>query len=166
MAPTQSTYSGDPNVSTRDAIRCLVGDIGGESGSSFLLTDAEVDYFDSVVAPVFGDPLMTAAICADILAGRFALEVTIAADGVSIAAEQLQQKFSAMAATLRQTYKTLASVGGYPQAGGIDAFTVPDPTIKAFNFAIGMNDNYRAGSQSTLLNPEDWWYAQFDSEPW
>ena len=158
----EGSYSGDPASSTLDAVRCMLGDIG----PIFILSDAEIAYFDSVCAPIFNDPLMTAAVCADILAGRYAGEVSISADGVSISTDQLQLKYTQLAAALRATYKILAAPGGYPYVGGIDSFRVVDPSVRPTNFGIGMDDNYRAGAQGRADAPEDWYYAQFDSEPW
>ena len=163
--PVDGSYSGDPASSTLDAVRCMLGDIGGETGSYWVLSDAEIAYFDSICKPIFNDPIMTAAVCADILAGRYAGEVSISADGVSVSAEQLQAKYYLLAASLRATYKMLAATGGYPVVGGIDAFHVTDPSVRPMNFGVGANDNYRAGSQSITDSPRDA-YSWCDSEPW
>lgn len=157
---TDGSYSGDPSTSTLDAVRCMLGDIGGDDGNTWILSDAEITYFDLRVEPIFGDPIMTAAVCADIIAGRYAGQVSISSDGVSISGEQLQAKYTQLALSLRNTYKTLAAPGGYPLTGGIDAFTVEDPTIRAFQFSIGMDDNPRAGNQE---HPDHNWH---ESEPW
>jgi hypothetical protein len=160
-----SSYSGDPSTSVLDAVRCMLGDIGGDDGNTWILTDPEITYFDSLCEPRFGDPIMTAAVCADIIAGRYAGSVSISADGVSVSADQLQNKYIMLAASLRSTYKTLAAAGGLPIVGGIDAFTVEDRTVKPFLFRIGMDDNIRAGSQLADggdIPGMEW----LDSEPW
>lgn len=161
----EATYSGDPASSELDAIRAMLGDTGGDDSSSFILSDAEINYFDSLTYPVFGSPIMTAAVCADIVAGRFAGEVSISADGVSVSGQQLQDKYTQLASSLRSTYKTLSSAGGYPIVGGIDAFRVADRTVAPLNFGVGMHDNRRAGYQSNPDN-DDWYYASPESEPW
>lgn len=158
-----ATYSGHPGESTIDAVRSLLGDTGGDAGDFWLLTDEEITYFDGLVQPVFDSPIMTAAICADILAGRFSGEVSISADGVSISTDQLQNKYLQLGVTLRATYKTLGTPGGYPIAGGIDGFTVHDPSIRPLMFGIGRDDNYRAGSQSS--DGRDY-FDLYDSTPW
>lgn len=158
--PVAGTYSGDPAASPADAVRCMLGDVGPD----FLLSDDEIAYFDKRTKASYDDPIMTAAVCADILAGRFAAEVSISADGVSISAEQLQDRYLKLAASLRTTYKVLAAPGGLPIAGGIDAFSIDDPTVKPYSFGVGMNDNPRAGSQDPSSAPLT--YAQLESEPW
>lgn len=163
------SYSGNPADSRKDAIRALLGDTGGVDGSGWILSDQEIDYFDSLVTPSYDDPFMSAAVCADIIAGRYAGEVNISADGVSISADNLMQKYAALAASLRTTYKTVAGAGGYPLVGGIDAFTVVDPTVRPKNFSVGQDDNYRAGYQYQGYWGEYYdggYYGWLDSEPW
>lgn len=164
MAPA-STYSGDPARGTVDAVRSMLGDTGGDDNATWLLTDAEITYFDSLTDPVFKSPVMTAAVCADIIAGRFAGEVSISADGVSVSGQQLQDKYTQLAASLRQLYKTISAAGGLPLVGGIDAFRIVDRTVAPFNFGVGMHDNRRAGYQTNPDN-DDWYYAVPESEPW
>lgn len=164
-----ATYSGDPSDSRLDAVRSLLGDIGGDDGHTWLLTDEEIEYFDGIVNLSYDDAFMTAAVCAEIISGRFAMEVSISADGVNISGDQLQQKYAALATTLRQIYKGLAVGGGGPLIGGIDAFHVDDPTVRSFNFSVGMNDNIRAGNQTTITD-QDQTYEEFvswfESMPW
>lgn len=160
-----STYSGDPATSVKDAVRCMLGDTGGEAGTFWRLNDAEILYFDGICQPIFDDPIMTAAVCADILAGRYAGEVSISADGVSISTDALQRQFELLGASLRATYKLLAAAGGYPYIGGIDTFHVVDPSVRPMNFGVGANDNVRAGWQSNANRGGDY-YDLYDSEPW
>lgn len=166
MATVDATYSGDPASGQVDAIRAMLGDTGGDDGQTWILSDAEITYFDSLAWPVFNSALMSAAVCAEIIAGRFAGEVAISADGVSVSGQQLQDKYTALAASLRQLYKTVSAAGGLPIVGGIDRFHVPDPTVRPLNFGIGMHDNYRAGAQGNPNSPDDWYYAMPESEPW
>lgn len=136
-------YSGDPTESRQDEVRFLLQDIGDTA----LLTDEEIDYVDKLLVANYNDALMTAAFCADILAGRYAGEVSISADGVSIATNELADRYRALAASLRATYRSLRGLAGVPLVGGIEAFTRADPSVRPLTFGVGMNDNDRAGAQ-------------------
>lgn len=164
------TFSGDPATSRKDAVRSLLSDTGGADGTFWMLSDQEIIYFDAQVTPSYDDPFMTSAVCADIISGRYAGEVNISADGVSISADDLQKKYAALAASLRTTYKVIASPGGSPLVGGIDAFTVCDPTVRPKNFHIQQDDNYRAGYQYQNDGGYGWYdgdyYGWMESEPW
>jgi hypothetical protein len=149
------TYSGDPAVSRKDAVRALIGDTGSEDEDTWILSDAEIVWFDSQVTPSYDNAFMTAAVCADIISGRYASEVSISGDGDSVSLEQLQQKYQTLAATLRTTYKTIAGPGGYPLVGGIDRFQVPDLTSRPMTFRIGRDDNIRAGNQNASTYDDD-----------
>lgn len=163
-----ASYSGNPASSNLDAIRCLIGDVG--VGGTWYLQDEEIDYFDGRTAVAYNDTIMSAAICADVLAGRFAAEIAISADGVSVGADALQSKFEQMSVALRRTYKQLAVAGGSPYAGGIDLFQVVDPGTRPLSFGIGMDDNFRAGGQEFGDRGEfanaDWTGDWMDSAPW
>jgi hypothetical protein len=166
----EGTYTGDPASSRKDAVRALIGDTGGEDNITWILSDAEIAWFDSMVTPSYDDAFMTAAVCADIISGRYAAEVSISTDGDSIATEQLQDKYKALAATLRTTYQTIAGAGGYPLVGGIDRFRVIDPTMRPLLFAIGQNDNVRAGNQDVRSadgsEENDGYPHWLESGPW
>jgi len=136
-------YSGDPTSSRQDEVRFLLQDIGDQP----LLTDDEIDYVDTLLRASFDDALMTAAFCADIVAGRYASEVSISADGVSIATNELADRYRALAASLRATYRSLRGLAGVPLVGGIDAFSRADPSVRPLMFGVGMTDNDRAGTQ-------------------
>jgi len=153
-----ASYSGDPTSSRIDEVRFLLQD----AGPTDLLTNDEIRYLDNRLASVYDDPIMTAATCADVIAARYAHEVSISADGVSAWLNELQQKFADAAVALRSLYKALAGAGGVPLVGGIDA-TGPDPSVRPLNFAIGMDDNYRAGDQSSGRIP--YTGAEYESGP-
>ncbi len=63
------TYSGDPSLSNRDAVRFYISDT---DASNPLMNDGEVDY----LLTKFPDPLAAAAQAARSLAGKFAKQVT------------------------------------------------------------------------------------------
>lgn len=145
-------YAGNPATSPVDEIRFLIQDV---DSTDVLLTDAEIQYMIGRIDPVYGDTAMTAAYCADIIAGRFAREASISADGASIAMEQLQGEYEQLGKDLRAMYNATAGAGGVPIVGGVDAFSVWDATIRPPSFGIGMQDNARAGQQDygTYLMP-------------
>jgi hypothetical protein len=138
------TYSGDPADSDLDAIRFYVQDT---DSADWFLTDEEIEFLIAQWTPVYGNNLMVAAMAAEAIAAKFAREVSYSADGVSIGVQELQQKFDALAMSLRDQYKQY-DVGSGPNAGGVLYSDTEDPTIKPTLFSVGMNDNPRAGDQS------------------
>jgi hypothetical protein len=154
-----ASYSGDPTTSRTDEVRFLLQD----TGTPPLLADEEIDYIDARLRGAYDDALMTGAVCADILAGRFADEISISADGVSAGLQELQDKYQAKALSLRATYKALRGVGGAPLTGGIERNTTPDYSLRPLNFGIGMDDNVRAGNQGFYQRPYNG--AEYESGP-
>jgi hypothetical protein len=154
-----ASYSGDPTTTRTDEVRFLLQD----TGSPPLLADEEIDYVDLRLRAVHDDALMTAAVCADILAGRFADEVSISADGVSAGLQELQDKYRDKALNLRATYKALRGAGGAPLTGGIDRNTTPDYSLRPLSFGIGKDDNVRAGNQDFYQRPYNG--AEYESGP-
>lgn len=149
-----ATYSGDPSSSAKDEIRFLLQDT---DMTDALLQDEEISYFVSLLSTVYGNNIATAAHLADIVANKFAREVSISADGVSIGAQELQDKYRDMAKQLRYQWHQIAGAGGAPDVGGILWGESIDPTIKPLEFGIGFTDNYRAGQQEYGGNaPTDW----------
>ncbi len=136
------SYSGNPASSSLDAVRFLIRDT---DTTNQLLANEDIAYWSSRCDPVFGDDLMSAAFCAENIAARYAGEVSISADGVSISGDQLQTKYAALASSLRMQYRYLKGVGGGPIAGGIDINSTPEPGVKSPSFGIGLDDNDRAG---------------------
>jgi hypothetical protein len=82
----------------------------------------------------------------------------MSADGVSIQAEELQQKFKQISLDLREQYRTIAGQGGAPDVGGILWGEELDPTVKPLSVGKGFNDNYRAGQQDYggVFEPTNW----------
>ena len=89
-----------------------------------------------------------ASVAADVLANRFAREVSTSADGVTVALSELQERFQNLATNLREQWKTLLSVMGSADFAGImlDVETI-DSSIKPLVFGVGFMDNYEAGQQ-------------------
>lgn len=129
------SYGGDPSTGGTDEVRFLLHDT---DAANPLLQDEEIQYVLDRQQDAYGDPLMAAAICADLIAGRYAGEVSINADGVTYSGDQLQTKYQGLAAALRATFKQLASAGGGPTFG---------QTRRPSSFARGMHDNLWGGNQ-------------------
>lgn len=152
------SYSGDPSDSDLDATRFYLGDTDVNDQQ---LQDEEIQFFIGKLTALYGDstdnPFVTildAAMLADILALRYAREVDISADGVSVSVGQLANKYTVLAGSLREMYQNLAGVGGAPIIGGIDRWFDYDPSVKPYVFAMRMHDNYRVGAQS--FEPYPW----------
>jgi hypothetical protein len=137
------SYSGDPSDGGVDEVRFLVQDT---DPNDQLLSDEGIEYLINQWMPVYDSALMVAAMAAEAIAAKFAREVAYAADGVSVGVQELQQKYDALAMSLRDQYKQF-DIGGGPEVYGVMYSDTPDPTIKPTIWAIGMNDNIRAGKQ-------------------
>jgi hypothetical protein len=137
------SYSGDPADSDLDAIRFFCQDTDTEDQ---LITDEEIEYLYKLWTPVYGNNLMVASMVAEAIAAKFTREVAYSADGVSVAVEQLQQKYNDLASSLRDQHKQY-DIGAGVMLQGVLYSDQMDPLIKPTIFAIGMNDNRRAGQQ-------------------
>jgi len=137
------SYSGDPTDSDLDEIRFLVQDT---DTADQLITDEEISYIIDKWVDVYGSNFMAAAMVAEAIAAKFTREVAYSADGVSVAVEQLQQKYDNLAMSLRDQYRQF-DIGAGPVVEGILYSDTLDPGIKPTMFGIGMNDNVRAGKQ-------------------
>lgn len=137
------SYSQDPASSATDEVRFLLGDIAAPG----LLSDEEIGYYLTKLTDYFSDNTMVAAFCAEAIAARYAGEVSITADGVTYSGEQLQQKYTQLASSLRTTYTQLQGGGAEPFAGGTDVMALWPGGVVPLNFGVGMHDNARAGWQ-------------------
>lgn len=136
------SYSGDPSASTRDAVRFYLQDT---DASDPQLADAELDFLIDEWFPHTSSPIHVAAICAEILVSRYTREVTVSSDAVVVAVEQLMERYSALAERLKALYASKEISG--PEAGAVDLYEEPDPSIRPLSFGKGMHDNRRAGRQ-------------------
>lgn len=140
------TYTGTPTQGSVDAVRMLIGDTDIDFQ---LMQDEDIVYVRTIMTPLYGtDDFQAAALCCDILSTAMAREIDISADGVSVSASALMDRFSQTAIRLRATYERIAGVGAQPYAGGIDAFMPPDLSVKPLVFGMGFMDNFRAGQQN------------------
>jgi len=138
------SYSGDPSDSVKDEVRFYLQDT---DMSDPLLTDEEIDFYVTKLDPVYGSSVATASYLADLIANRFAREIDLSADGISVSASQLQTKYRDIAKNLREQWHAIAGVGGAPDAGGILWGEELDYSIKPLVWSKGMDDNLRAGQQ-------------------
>lgn len=142
------SYSGDPATSDLDAVRFLVGDT---NSGAYFLNDAEIAFLLSTsgnAGNADGTPnvIMAAGAAAEAIAAALSREVTYSADGVSISADTLAQKFYTVGEKLR-TLSMRSDVAAGPDTGGIMVGEVYDDSIRPLVFSVGMHDNYAAGQQ-------------------
>ncbi len=138
------TYGGDPSASPRDEVRFLIQDT---NEGRQLIDDEGIDFWLTRLMPVYEDTLAVAAQCCDTIAGRFASEVSQSGDGVSISLDQLQDKYTTLAASLRSQYERLSGVEAVPYVGAQDPYV--GHLERPGWAAIGQHDNPDAGSQDT-----------------
>lgn len=138
------SYSGNPGDSALDEIRFYVSDTDPED---VILQDEEILFLISAFGPIHNDNLFTASVVADFIAGKYAREVSISADGVNIAMSEVQQKYIELSNHLREQFKLRTAFEGNPDVGGIMYGETLDLGIKPLVWSVGMNDNYRAGQQ-------------------
>lgn len=136
------SYSGDPSVSEKDAIRFYIGDI---DDSLQLLSDEDIAFLMNTWGPKYKSAILTAAVAAEMVANHFAREVSVSADGVSVGSNELQSKYNLLAENLRELYKVEEQ--GSPIIPGLLWDSTYDPLIQPLRFGIGFTDNYAAGRQ-------------------
>src|SRR4051812_21714025 len=134
------TYSGNPATSPTDEIRFLLQDV---DSTDWLLSDEEIQYFSTLLTDLNGSTFQVAAYLAGVIAGRFAREVSISGDGISIQAEQLQQKYEDLAVQLRSMATSLERSGNGPTVGGIGESDDLWYGGRPKTFSKQMHDNYR-----------------------
>ena len=138
------TYNGDPAASALAEVRFLVGDT---DSTRPLLQDAEIQYVIDKWDPLFGSATLNAAVCCEVIAGNFAREISVSADGVSVGLSELQGKFDARATSLRDQYKQESQMAS-PSFDGALFDQAWDASIKPLKFGLGFMDNYLAGRQN------------------
>jgi hypothetical protein len=140
-----TTY--DPALPTdKDVIRFLLQDTNADGEGDWFVQDEEIAYIISQWKPRYGTLEMVAAVMADVIAARYAREVSYSADGVSINLGAVGQQFRELAASLREQHRS-ALVGGFPDVGGVSPYEGPLPDVRPFIFGTGMHDDLSAGRQ-------------------
>jgi len=138
------SYSGDPTDSAKDEIRFMISDT---DSSRPLLSDEEIAYVHGKWDVLYGSTTLEAAVCCEIIAGKFAREVNVSADGVSVGLGDLQGKYEMLATSLRDQYKSEQSMAEPAFSGAL--FDLQwDDTIKPLIFGKGFMDNYEVGRQN------------------
>jgi hypothetical protein len=134
------TYTGDPNVSDRDKVRFLVGDVSSTAEAT--LTDEEIEY----LLESWPDVYEAARAAAEALAARYSGKATTSK---SVGDLSLSKDYSSAAQQFRDVADRLASQR--------NRTAPPEPWIKAdaivrsekrttntgTEFAVGMLDNLR-----------------------
>ena len=138
------SYSGSPGSSDLDECRFYLQDT---DPALQLLQDEEIQFLLTSWDGVDGIAIHTASICADILAARFAKEISVSADGVSVSTSELMDRFTKLGTNLRATYAKRFEAAGPDLSSLIPGYDW-DPTIKPLNFGVGFMDNYEAGQQA------------------
>lgn len=140
-------YSGDPNVSTRDAIRFWLGDT---DVNNQLLQDAEIAYLNTQQP---NDPRLAAAAGCDTLAAKYSSKANFTVGQVSKQAGAIAKAFRDQAIWLRgEVAKTASPVaGGQSVADKITLSQNPDAVPPPFS--VGQIDNPLA-SQLDGLNDD------------
>lgn len=138
------TYTGDPASSALEEVRFLVGDT---DSTRPLLSDEEIQYAIDKWDPLYGSNILTAAVCCEIIAGHFAREVSVSADGVSVSVGELQGKYEMLATSLRDQFKSESQMAN-PFFSGVLFDLEWDSSIKPLMFGTGFMDNYQAGRQN------------------
>lgn len=138
------SYSGDPSESALDEVRFYCQDT---DSNDQLITDEEIQFLIDQWTPVNESNLYVAAVACEVIASKFAREVSYSADGVSVGTNELQQKYESLALSLRDQYKAMTSVVGDPSVGGILYGENYDNSIKPLVWAKGMHDNPRGPVQ-------------------
>lgn len=138
------TYAGDPSASDVAAVRFYLQDVIIEDP---LMSDEEIQFlWDDWNERGNGSHVYVAAIAADTLAAKFAREVSVSADGVSVGVQELQSKFEALAVSLRAQFQREQNAGAPETFGNVFGEEF-DASIKPLSFGKGMHDNSEAGRQ-------------------
>ena len=138
------SYSGNPGDSDLDTVRFLLQDV--EEQEAFL-TDEEIQYLIDNYLDRWKSPTAVAAYAAEVLSNRFAREMSVSGDGVSIDTAALQQRFADVAASLRELYKAEGATETFLEDfSGVLAHGYDD-SLAPLNFGLGMHDNIEAGEQ-------------------
>lgn len=138
------SYSGDPADSEVDTVRFLLQDV--EESEPFL-EDEEIQYLVDTYLDRWKSVTPVAAMAAEILSNRFAREMSVSGDGVSIDTASLQQRFADVAASLRELFKAEGATETFLEDfSGVLAHGFDD-SLAPLNFGLGMHDNIEVGEQ-------------------
>lgn len=137
------SYSGDPASSPRDEVRFLTQDV--DNGLQ-LLSDEEIDFLLGRWLNKYDSVTYVAAVAAATISRKFVGVLTISADGVTVNAADLVDRYKALAQQLRAEY-VASQIGGEVDISNIMVGQGHDYSIKPLSFQIGLHDNPEAGMQ-------------------
>ena len=138
------TYDGKPGESPVDTVRFHLGDTDPDDA---LVSDEEIKYLVETLMPVWNSYYIVAAVAAENLANRFARELSVSGDGVSINAGELQARFEQVAANLRAMHANQRDADVFVEDfTGVLAYGY-DSSLAPLNFGIGQHDSAEAGRQ-------------------
>lgn len=137
------SYSGDPGASDKDEVRFLIQDV--DTGLQ-LLSDEEIQFLLDRWLNRYDSVTYVAAVAAATVSRKFVGVLTISADGVTVNAADLVDRYKALAVQLRSEY-IASQVGGQIDLSNIMVGQGHDYSIKPLSFAIGLHDNPEAGAQ-------------------
>ena len=143
------TYSGDPTTSLADAVRFYVQDT---NTSDQLLADEEIQFLIDQWYEKYNSAIFVAAVAAETIASKFAREVSVSTDGVSVGTQELQSKYTDLARQLRSQYRMEQLAGGAAESFGNNFGEEFDAGIKPLSFGVGLWDNREAGQQDYGAN--------------
>ena len=137
------TYSGDPTSSAKDEVRFVLQDT--DPGLQ-LLSDEEIEFLIDRWKPKYDSLTYVAAVAAATIARKFVGIVDINADGVSVNAAELMNRYAELAKQLRAEF-VASQIGGEIDLTNIMVGQTPDYSIQPLSFGIGLHDNAQAGLQ-------------------
>jgi hypothetical protein len=148
-----SSYSGSPTANTVDAVRFWLQD----TTSPYLMSDDEITFaLAASGSAAGGTPILAAAVCADVLAGRYARDYTEATiDDVRTQFRDRWKSMIGLADRLRQLAAT--DVGGAaPINMGLADPSNVDGTATVPAFWRGMHDNPEGHHPDIVFWPSPW----------
>ena len=158
------SYSGNPASSDLDQVRFYVSDT---DSARPLLADEEIAFLLAQWKPAYDSPLYVSAVACEVIAGKFASEVNVSADGANVDSGSLQQKYLLLANSLRSQYRNLYAMSS-PDISELMALDW-DPDLVPLTFGTGFMDNLRAGTQEygNVRGPGKWGpYAYPETPGW
>lgn len=138
------TYLG-PGNSAKDAVRFWIQDV---DITNQRLSDEDINYLIAQFWNTDGHELGIAARAAELLASRYAAEVNVSGDGLSVDVGSLQQRYNDLATSLRDQLNSLPSWDAHALVYDL----TDDPNVPPLNFAVGMNDHPEVGRTSYPLH--------------
>jgi hypothetical protein len=126
-----------------DEIRFLIQDI---RPSFEILQDEDLDYLISTWMPLYDSTYAVAALACEVIAARYAGQVTVTGDGVTVDTSALQDKYLKLAEQMRDMYKA-ARESSAPVLPPSPLMGTYDASIPPLVFGVGLHDNPEAGRQ-------------------